>query len=87
MKNWRDSTRFVTKLGQVPLVCLLALGVSAPVGGCSSEPLGGASAEEVGSLGLNLQAAPGVTLNAVTYTITGNGIDTGSRLMHNEAFA
>jgi len=34
---------------------------------------GSQSEEEVGSIGLNLEAAPGVTLNAVTYTVTGNG--------------
>ena len=30
-------------------------------------------ASQIGSLGLNLNAAPGVTINAVTYSITGNG--------------
>ncbi len=29
--------------------------------------------EQVGSLGINLDVAPGVTLNSVTYSITGNG--------------
>jgi arylsulfatase A-like enzyme len=75
MKNWRGRSELVTKLGKVPLVCLLALGVSAPFVACSSEPLGSAGEEQTGSLGLNLQAAPGVTLNAVTYTITGNGFE------------
>jgi len=79
MKNWRGSSELVTRPGKVPLVCLLALGVSAPFIACSSEPLTEAGVEQTGSLGLNLQAAPGVTLNAVTYAITGNGFSkTGS---------
>ena len=73
MKNWRGRSGFVGRIGTVPLVCLLALGVGAPLNGCSSEPLSGAGVDQVGSLGLNLDAAPGVTLNAVAYTITGNG--------------
>jgi arylsulfatase A-like enzyme len=51
----------------------LALAAGAPLVACSSDPLGGAGAEQVGSLGLNLQVAPGVTLNSVTYSISGNG--------------
>jgi len=51
----------------------LALGVSAAFIACSSEPLSEAGVEQTGSLGLNLEVAPGVTLNAVTYTIAGNG--------------
>jgi arylsulfatase A-like enzyme len=51
----------------------LALGAGAQVVGCSSEPLNGVGIDRVGTLGLNLDAAPGVTLNSVTYTITGNG--------------
>ena len=79
MNNYRVRSGFVARLGQVPLVCLLALGVSAAFIGCSSEPLGNAGDEQSGSLGLNLQAAPGVTLNVVTYTIAGNGFSkTGS---------
>jgi len=79
MKNWRGRSGLVTQLGKVPLVCLLALGSSALLNGCSSEPLSNGSVEQSGSLGLNLQAAPGVTLNAVAYSITGNGFSkTGS---------
>ena len=73
MKHWRGRSGLVTGLGKVPLVCLLALGVGAALNGCSSEPLDSAGVEQTGSLGLNLQAAPGVTLNTVTYSITGNG--------------
>jgi arylsulfatase A-like enzyme len=71
MKHWRGRSGLVTSLGTVPLVCLLVLGVGATLNGCSSEPLDNAGVEQTGSLGLNLQAAPGVTLNAVTYSITG----------------
>ena len=73
MKNWRGRSGFVARLGQGSLVCLLALGVGAQFIGCSSEPISNAGDEQSGSIGLNLDAAPGVTLNAVTYTITGNG--------------
>jgi arylsulfatase A-like enzyme len=72
MKNWRVRSGIVTRLGQGSLVCLLALGVSAPFIACSSEPLSHGE-EQTGELGLNLEAAPGVTLNSVSYTITGNG--------------
>lgn len=75
MKNWHGNSRFGAWLDKVPLVCALAVGVAAPLGACSSEPVGGSQAEEVGSLGLNLEAAPGVTLNSVTYSITGNGFN------------
>ena len=72
MKNWRGRSGIVTRLGQGSLVCLLALGVSAPFIACSSEPLSHGE-EQSGELGLQLTAAPGVTLNAVKYTISGNG--------------
>jgi arylsulfatase A-like enzyme len=54
---------------------LAAFGAAGSLVGCdSSEPSsGGAHGEEAGSLGLNLSVAPGVTINAVTYSITGNG--------------
>ena len=73
MKNFRGRSGLVTRLGKIPLVCLLALGASATLHGCASEPLGSDGVEQTGSLGLNLGVAPGVTLNSVTYTITGNG--------------
>ena len=75
MKHWRGRSGLVTKLGQGSLICLLALGVSAPFLGCSSEPLSNGGEEQSGSLGLNLDVAPGVTVNAVTYSITGNGFN------------
>ena len=73
MKNSHARPGLVTRLGKIPLVCLLTLGMGAPFVACSSEPLSNGGEEQTGSLGLNLEAAPGVTLNAVTYTVTGNG--------------
>lgn len=79
MMHWRGKSGLVTRLGTVPLVCLLAIGASAPLPSCASEPLDNVDAEHAGSLGLNLEVLPGVTLSAVTYTVTGNGFSkTGS---------
>lgn len=79
MNHWRADAGLVTRLGQASLVFLLALGASAFSPACSSEPLDHGGAEQIGSLGLNLNVAPGVTLNTVTYAITGNGFEkTGS---------
>jgi len=52
---------------------LLALGAGVPFVACSSEPLDHAGEQQAGSLGLNLQVGSGVTVNTVTYSITGNG--------------
>src|SRR6478752_6928157 len=89
MKNWRVRPGLATRLGTVPLVCLLALGAGVPFVACSSEPLDHAGEQQAGSLGLNLQVGSGVTVNTVTYSITGNGfsktgtIDTsGSPTIH-----
>src|SRR6478752_3391589 len=73
MKNWRVRPGLATRLGTVPLVCLLALGAGVPFVACSSEPLDHAGEQQAGSLGLNLQVGSGVTVNTVTYSITGNG--------------
>jgi len=73
MKISRGRSGLVTRLGRLPLVCSLALGMSAAFMGCASEPLGNGGEEQSGSLGLNLDVAPGVTVNAVTYSISGNG--------------
>lgn len=75
MMHWRRSG-LVTSLGAVSLVFWLTLGAGAGLLGCSSQPLdseSGGDAEQAGSLGLNLEAAPGVTLSSVQYVITGNG--------------
>jgi arylsulfatase A-like enzyme len=57
----------------------LALAASGVIEGCSSGPSDKGNVEETGSLGLNLKVAEGVTLNSVTYSITGNGLTkTGS---------
>jgi arylsulfatase A-like enzyme len=81
MTYWRRPGLFTT-LGAVPVAVWLTIGASTALPGCSSDPLGGGSGggeEQVGSLGVNLEAAPGVTLNGVQYAITGNGFNkTGS---------
>jgi arylsulfatase A-like enzyme len=59
-------------LGRVPLLWL-ALAASGPLAGCAREPSSHGDVEPGGSIGLKLTAAPGVTLNSVTYTIAGNG--------------
>jgi arylsulfatase A-like enzyme len=73
MKHWRGRSGLVTSLGRVPLICSLALGASATLGGCSSDSPGDSGVEQLGTLGVHLDVAPGVTLDSVTYTITGNG--------------
>lgn len=70
MKYRHGRSALVTTRATFPIVLLLALGVGAPLSGCVSEDIGGESTEQVGSLGLQLEVAPGVTLNSVTYTIT-----------------
>lgn len=72
MKNWRGKSGLVTGLGRIPLVCVLALSTVAPLGACSSEQ-SDKGVQDLGSLDVRLEAAPGVTLNSVTYTISGNG--------------
>jgi arylsulfatase B len=77
MKHWHRGSGLVTRLGNVSLV-LAALGVSPLVEGCASEPLAEGT-EQIGTLGVALEVAPNVTLNSVTYSITGNGFSkTGS---------
>jgi hypothetical protein len=51
----------------------LAVAAAGPLGGCSKEPSSHGEVDTTGSIGLNLTAAPAVTLNAVTYTVTGTG--------------
>jgi hypothetical protein len=63
------------------IVSLATLGACSLVNGCSSTQTspGGKEAESTGTIGLNLQLPGGVTVNAVQYTITGNGFTkTGS---------
>jgi hypothetical protein len=52
----------------------LALAVGGLLEGCSGVPSSHGDVERAGSIGLELTAAPGVTLTSVTYTITGNGL-------------
>ena len=57
----------------------LALATGGLLGGCSREPSNHRDVEPVGLISLSLTAAPSVTLNSVTYTITGSGFTrTGS---------
>ena len=72
MKNGHRRHGLVARLGRVPLIWL-ALAASGPLGGCARQPSSNGDVENTGSIGLTLAAAPGVTLNSVTYTITGNG--------------
>lgn len=72
MTHLRGKAGLVTKLGVLPVVCSLAL---SPLNGCASAPLDSDNGgeEQVGSLGVNLEVASGVSLDAVAYTIAGNG--------------
>jgi Sulfatase len=68
----------VARLTRISLV-FLALAASGQLTGCSREPRSPGEVEPVGLISLNLTAAPSVTLNSVTYTITGSGFTkTGS---------
>jgi hypothetical protein len=78
MKHWLGSSGRAAGFGTFPLVCLLSLGSVAVLEGCSSASPS-ESDEQRGSVGVHLDVAPGVTLDAVTYSITGNGFSkTGS---------
>lgn len=70
MKYRYGRSALVTARTTLPIVLVLALGAGASLAGCVSEDISGESAQQVGSVGLQLQVAPGVTLNSVTYTIT-----------------
>jgi len=72
MRNGNARSAWVARLGRVPLITLTLAAVG-PLAGCSREPSGHAGVESAGSIGLQLTAGPGITLNAVTYTVTGSG--------------
>src|SRR6187402_1733341 len=81
MRTRHVGPALVTRLGRASLILsLAALGAAGPLAGCATDPSNeGDDGDQTGSLGLALTAAPGVTINAVTYTITGNGFSkTGS---------
>jgi len=79
MKYWHGRPGLVTRSGTLPLVLSLALGAGAAVAGCVSEQVDSSDTEQVGSLGLELEVAPGVTLNSVGYRIEkGDFTKTGS---------
>ncbi len=78
MKHWLGNSALATRFGTVPLVCVLALGSAAALEGCSSAPSSDGD-EQRGAVGVHLDVAPGITLDSVTYSITGNGFSkTGS---------
>ena len=73
MNNGNGRQGLVASLGKVPLLWLL-LAASGPLGACVRQPSSsGGDVETTGSIGIALAAASGVTLNAVSYTISGNG--------------
>jgi arylsulfatase A-like enzyme len=72
MRNGLRRSALVARLSSVPLIWL-ALAATGPLGGCSRESSSRGDVETTGTIGLALAADPGVTLNAVTYTIAGNG--------------
>src|SRR5262245_8812473 len=76
MKNRRGNSGLATRLGRASLIwSLAALGATGSPSGCADllGNEGGDDSDQTGSLGLNLKAGPGVTINAVTYSISGNG--------------
>jgi arylsulfatase B len=76
MNDRHGTSRFAARLGRASLLLsLTALGATGSLTGCSdaSGTHGEDHGDQVGSLGLDLLVAPGVTIDAVTYSITGNG--------------
>jgi len=73
MKHWHSTAGLVARLSRVPLI-LLALGASAPLAGCVGDAENNVDSD-LGTVGFELTVAPGVTLDAVTYLITGNGFE------------
>ncbi|HXU63679.1 MAG TPA: hypothetical protein VN962_18405, partial [Polyangia bacterium] len=59
-------------MGKTPAVWLVLAATSAAAG-CARPPSSQADVEAAGAIGIALSAATGVTLNAVTYTVSGNG--------------
>ncbi len=72
MNNGHGRQGLVARLGRGPLIWLV-LAASGPLGACARPPSSSADVETTGSIGIALAAASGVTLNAVSYTISGNG--------------
>lgn len=76
MTIWRGHFGFASKLGTIPVLCGLTLASGALLEGCSSnESALDDGGSERGSVGVELEVAPGVTLDSVTYSITGNGFE------------
>ena len=70
MNNGHERQGLVARLGKVPLIWLLLV-ASGPLGACVRQPSSSVDVEPTGSIGLALTAAPGVTLNAVNYIVSG----------------
>lgn len=76
MAHRSGSSGLGTTLGRVSLLwSLSALVAGGSIVGCAhdSGAHAGTEVQQLGSLGISLEAAPGITINAVTYAITGNG--------------
>src|SRR4051812_39217951 len=70
MKHRHGKSGLVTRLGRASLILsLAAFGAGASLAGCASEARsdGEDDDDQIGALGLNLNVAPGVTINGVTY--------------------
>lgn len=73
MNSWRNKLRLRASLGPVPFSLVLALAANGLANyGCSSVTPVQHEDETVGTLDLALMVAPGITLNSVAYTISGN---------------
>lgn len=71
--NKRLKSGVFARIGTIAVAYALASGASASLTGCDASD--GSDIEEIGELGFKLEVAPGVTLNSVSYTITGNGFE------------
>lgn len=83
MKCRHGKPGLVTRLGSASLLLSLAAFGTSSLTGCDAESSdhggGNTDVEQVGALDLRLNVAPGVTINAVSYSISGNGFTkTGS---------
>src|SRR4051812_37907847 len=71
MTHGHGRSGLVARLGDIALIGL-ALAANGLLTGCARDVGSQSQIEPAGSIGLSLTAAPGVTLNSVTYTITGS---------------
>src|SRR6185369_12950769 len=73
IRSNRRTRRVVSRTTSMTLAAIALLGgaSAAWVGGCAVDPSEPAAVDQTGSVGLQLQLAFGMTLNTVSYTITG----------------